>query len=90
MGKAPCPHRLHQEQLICTSSGYPLLGLRAIHRERFLYEHGLARMQRKKRAGVVHRVRSRDVHDVDVGVSHQRLVARVPVGNVEPIGESVR
>ena len=90
MWKEPRPHRLHQEQALRTRDGYQLLCLGGIHRECLLDEHRLAGTQREECIGMVHGVRSRDVHDVDVRIRHQFLVARVPVGNVELLGESIR
>ena len=87
--KESSPHRLHQEELRRTSGAHQFLGLGGIHRERLLHEHRFARLQREERVGVMHGMRSRDVHNVDVRVRDQGLVTSVSVGNVEPIGEAV-
>ena len=83
-------HGLHQEQALVASQRHEVAGFGCVHRERLLDEHRLAGLERQAHVGVVHRVRCGDVDDVDLGVCNQLLIAPVPVGDREAVGEAVR
>jgi hypothetical protein len=90
VGEKSRPHRLHEEESIGPSRGDQLFGLPGIHRERLFHEHSLPCAQGEQRPGVMQRMRSCDVHGVDVRVGHQRVVACMPVRDVESICEAIR
>ncbi len=71
----PAPQRLHQEQPSRTGVGHHRTALQSVEGERLLAQHGLARGEEQARVPFVGGVRRGDVHDVDVGVGREILVA---------------
>ena len=87
--KVPRPHRLEEEEAAIGSEVGDHPGLAGVQRERLLDEHVLARLEHEPGIRGVQRMRRRHVHDVDLGIRGEGLVARVRVRDVELRGERV-
>lgn len=84
------PHGLHQEAVVLLGERDELLGLAQVQRERLLAQHMAPRLQTHPGGDPVRRVRSRDVHDVDILVRRERGPVPVRLRNPEPLGERLR
>ena len=89
-GVEPHPHRFHEEAAVGFGGGDHPIGLRRVERDRFLDQHMLARAVKHHGLGHVDGVDAGHIHDVDVGIGGELLVAGVspadPMGRGEALG----
>ncbi len=90
VGVAPHPHGFHEEQALAARCCNELGGVGRVEGQRLLAEHGLAGVEAHQHVVTVHRVRRRDVDDVDVGVRDELLVAAVRAGHAVFVREALR
>lgn len=81
------PHRLHAKYALMASQSDDLARLGRVEHERLFAKQGFACINHHQRARSMVGVRSRDVHDVDVGVARKRLVTRVSAVHPKSIRE---